>query len=139
MKIMRLNSALAAIVSVIGSHEDSLGPPEAPALVGNRNTGRYAAFLIHHSQFNGSPWIQVAPLLDRQCSSPASECILKLNPCAGCSALVGDKCEQLSIRRTAHVCFIPISVRNWKRVAAIRWHYPQLVPLAAKVRAVHHA
>src|SRR5712692_3415498 len=124
MKIMRLNSALAAIVSVIGSHEDSLGPPEAPALVGNRNTGRYAAFLIHHSQFNGSPWIQVAPLLDRQCSSPASECILKLNPCAGCSALVGDKRELLPIRRPAHIYRIPPIVREGKPVPAVCRHHP---------------
>src|SRR3954471_4297222 len=58
---------------------------------------------------------------------------------SGVALLVGDIGDVSPIRRPASSRRVAFTVGQLQRVATIRSHQPELMPLAAQVRAVHHS
>src|SRR5579871_447324 len=69
-------------------------------------------------------------ILSLRCLKPPLPATRKfLNPQLRIPTAVRDECNLLSIRRPPRVRVVPIPIRNRKRVAPVRRHHPELVPL----------
>src|SRR5580704_3563659 len=128
---MGFKRLLRTIKSVIGKYPGVLRGIKTAHCVSNRNP--HVVLQLYPQLLSPS---KEGPLTNLQVSVRSVTCLLPAN--LRVAAFVGNKSDLLSIRRPTRVRLIPISIRNRKCVASIRWHQPKVLPLPTQIRAVHH-
>ncbi len=138
MKIMRLRRPNFSVEAIVRMNPARIRREKASIFGGKRDSGRRGvAVVIGHVQNDGHRRTEETALLRLDSALPGAG--QRLQPQLRVFTSIGNERKCLSVRRPAHVGFVPVAVRDGKCVAALRRHDPQLVPLPPKVRAINHA